>query len=124
VAVDLSADPTFPDLVTVVRGELSTETAAPGAFPVRCDGERDADSEPPGPSPVELALSWTRGSTGLTLTLDYATDLFDRSTAAAMLTDLRRLLAGLVAHPDLPTQEAAMEYVHQDDTGFDQEAVR
>ncbi|MFC9550557.1 condensation domain-containing protein [Rhodococcus sp. NPDC056960] len=124
VAVDLSADPTFPDLVTVVRGELSTETAAPDAFPVRCDGERDADSEPPGPSPVELALSWTRGSTGLTLTLDYATDLFDRSTAAAMLTDLRRLLAGLVAHPDLPTQEAAMEYVHQDDTGFDQEAVR
>jgi hypothetical protein len=128
VAVDLSGDPTYPELVETVRRELSSDNRAAGTatqhFPVRYDGERDDNAEPADLSPVELGLSWTRGTTAFTLELDYATDLFDRSTATAMLTDLRRLLPGLEAHPDLPTQEVAMEYVHQDDTGFTTEAVR
>ncbi|BAH50170.1 condensation domain-containing protein [Rhodococcus opacus] len=128
VAVDLSGEPTYPELVETVRGELSADPRAADSavqhFPVRCDGERDGGDNRAGPSPVELGLSWTRGPTALTLELDYATDLFDRSTATAMLTDLRRLLAGLEAHPDLPTQEVAMEYVQQDDTGFSTEAAR
>ncbi|TQC49097.1 polyketide synthase [Rhodococcus sp. WS4] len=127
VAVDMADDPTFPDLVAAVRRELSAETAVDPAappFPVRCTGERDGTAEPAGPSPVELGLSWTRGPTALTLELDYATDLFDRGTATAMLADLRRSLTALVARPDLPAQEVAMEYVHQDDTGFSSEAVR
>lgn len=122
VAVDLSAEPTYPELVETVRRELFADRGAADAaaqhFPVRCDGERGDGDVPAGPSPVELGLSWTRGPSALTLQLDYATDLFDASTAGAMLADLRGLHAGLVAHPDLPTQEVAMEYVHQDDTGF------
>ncbi|PBC49298.1 polyketide synthase [Rhodococcus sp. ACS1] len=122
VAVDLSAEPTYPELVETVHRELSSDRGAvdPAAqhFPVRCDGERAGGDVLADRSPVELGLSWTRGPSALTLQLDYATDLFDASTVGAMLTDLRRLHAGLVAHPDLPTQEVAMEYVHQDDTGF------
>ncbi|MGW4332617.1 condensation domain-containing protein [Rhodococcus koreensis] len=122
VAVDLSAEPTYPELVETVRRELSSDRGAADLaaqhFPVRCDGERAGGDVPAGPSQGELGLSWTRGPSALTLQLDYATDLFDASTAGAMLSDLRRLHAGLVAHPDLPTQEVAMEYVHQDDTGF------
>jgi hypothetical protein len=51
-------------------------------------------------------------------------ELFDRSTATAMLADLRQLIRGLVTHPDLPAQEVAMEYVHHDDTGLSSEAAR
>ncbi|MEN0134942.1 MAG: condensation domain-containing protein [Rhodococcus sp. (in: high G+C Gram-positive bacteria)] len=122
LSVDLSADPTYPELVATVRRELSSDRRAADAaaqhFPVRCDGERGEGDAPAGPSHVELRLSWTGGPSALTLQLDYATDLFDSSTAGAMLTDLRRLHAGLAARPDLPAQEVAMDYVHQDDTGF------
>ncbi|WP_245814065.1 condensation domain-containing protein [Rhodococcus marinonascens] len=128
VNADMSDEPTFPELVSAVRRQLSSDAVAtetaPKQFPVRCDGESDADKRADA-SPVELGLSWTRGpAPALTLELEYATDLFDRSTAVAMLADLRRLLRELVAHPDLPAQEVAMEYVDRDDSDHPSEAAR
>ncbi|MDV7356860.1 condensation domain-containing protein [Rhodococcus oxybenzonivorans] len=129
VGVDLSGEPSFLELVSTVRRELSSESSmrdsAAVHFPVRCDGERAPSNDRAEASSAELALAWSRGqSPNLTLELDYAVELFDRSTATAMLADLRQLIRALVTHPDLPAQEVAMEYVHQDDTGLSSEAAR
>ncbi|MEV0948899.1 condensation domain-containing protein [Rhodococcus sp. NPDC049939] len=134
VSVDISDDPTFPELVSAVSRQLSADVGANESagehFPVRCDGERSSDSDNGDqrvPTTVELGLSWTTRpvpGTALTLELDYATELFDRSTVVAMLADLRRLLTGLAEHPDLPVQEVAMEFADGDESDHSPEAAR
>ncbi|AOW94954.1 polyketide synthase [Rhodococcus sp. WMMA185] len=130
VSVDMSDEPTFHELVSAVRRQLSSDetvSAAAELFPVRCDGERSV-SEPPGTT-VELGLSRTRGqgsapAPGPTLELEYATDLFDEGTVEAMLDDLCRLVTELAVHPDLPAQEVAMEYVQQDEADHSSKAAQ
>ena len=51
---------------------------------------------------VELALTLTAAESGLAVTLDYATDLYDPATAARMLAGFERLLSGLAAAPERP----------------------
>ncbi|MCQ4120740.1 condensation domain-containing protein [Rhodococcus tibetensis] len=129
LGVDMSGEPSFLELVSMVRRELFSESnmqdPATAHFPVRCDGEHAPSDDRPEVSSAELALSWSRRQgSNLTLELAYATELFDRSTATAMLDDLGRLVRGLVTHPDLPAQEVAMEYMQRDDTGLSSEAAQ
>ena len=56
----------------------------------------------PGATPYDLTLSLARGSEGLGGWLEYATDLFDASTAGRLVERLRVLLEAVAANPEQP----------------------
>ncbi|MFJ9605227.1 condensation domain-containing protein [Kitasatospora sp. NPDC101176] len=122
---DLSDEPGFAALV---ERTATAAVAAPGAEPtVRSRGDgRDSgefggsdqdgpDQDGPatqGPGPAELDLAWRPGPGGgpTALTVHYAPELFDPSTAAGFATALRELLRGLLAEPDRPVHDVAAEH--------------
>jgi amino acid adenylation domain-containing protein/FkbH-like protein/non-ribosomal peptide synthase protein (TIGR01720 family) len=53
----------------------------------------------------DLTLSCMEGPQGLHGTLEYNTDLFDRSTMVRLLGHLQTLLEGIIAHPEWRLQE-------------------
>jgi amino acid adenylation domain-containing protein len=55
-----------------------------------------------GSAKFDLALFAIEREDGVVASLEYATDLFDGETAARMLGHLERLLASVVAEPDVP----------------------
>ncbi|MBP2473028.1 amino acid adenylation domain-containing protein/non-ribosomal peptide synthase protein (TIGR01720 family) [Crossiella equi] len=55
-----------------------------------------------GASRFDLFFDLTEGPDGLTVYLEYSTDLFEESTAVALLDRLRRVLTGVVAEPEAP----------------------
>ncbi|WP_280362096.1 condensation domain-containing protein [Nocardia wallacei] len=105
--VDLSDDPTPAALLDRLARRkpvgVVPEPSAAQPLPVRYEGE----CIPAPASGVELALAVDRRAPAAVLTLDYATDLFDESTADALLADLARILDGLLREPDRPCSEVA-----------------
>ncbi|HVR96249.1 MAG TPA: amino acid adenylation domain-containing protein, partial [Thermoanaerobaculia bacterium] len=55
--------------------------------------------------PFDLTLTVAEGAEGLTASLQYVADLFDRTTAARLTSHLRTLLAAAVADPAQPLSE-------------------
>ncbi|MFH8596360.1 condensation domain-containing protein [Streptomyces rimosus] len=124
LTVDLGDEPGFASLLAEVGEALSALTGderAPG-LRVRCDGPQS-----PGGAPrtevdaAELALSWRTddngtddSATGPVLALAYAPELFDPATATGLAAGLRRLLAGLLAAPDLPVHDVAPDCLDED----------
>ncbi|MFD5746079.1 condensation domain-containing protein [Streptomyces sp. NPDC127033] len=131
VRVDLSDEPCLTEL-TARLGRTPYEPLAPGAVPppVRYAGNGTGADR----SGAELSLSWAEsgsgaasgsgsesqagsesgpesgaGATGPALTVHYAPELFDASTAAAVAADLARLLAALVDRPGAPVHEVALD---------------
>ncbi|MEV0245279.1 condensation domain-containing protein [Nocardia sp. NPDC050712] len=72
-----------------------------GSSPVRFRG---TDTAPPDPS-TELDLTWTTNPPALHL--NYATELFDYTSAEDLLEDLARLLAAARTRPDEPVYDTA-----------------
>jgi amino acid adenylation domain-containing protein len=111
--IQWTGDPSLQQLVAVADGALSAALAnadlpfeaplqvifaGPGAGPGAFGGRELA---------VDLAFSVREVEGGgretqLLLTLDYAVDLFDATTAARLLEHYAALLAGAAASPDLP----------------------
>ncbi len=61
-----------------------------------------------GTAKFDLTLVATEVEGGLSLRMEYATDLFDVATIDRMLGHLRTLLASIVADPDRPVGSLAM----------------
>lgn len=108
--VDLSDDPTPGALIERLAHRRPAEYPAAQPLPVRYDG-----AYTPTPTPgVELALAVDRRAPATALTLDYATDLFDETTADALLADLAGILDGLLREPDRPCSEIAAAATDRD----------
>lgn len=116
VCVDLSDEPTGYELIERVRRALGEAHAGDTAAETFCYfGERPGPGRP-GPEPssrgMELGLSWRRsGLATVTVDMAFSVDLFDRSTALAMVAELTRLLAALLEGPDALVYELALDAV-------------
>ncbi|KAA6213480.1 polyketide synthase [Streptomyces albofaciens JCM 4342] len=120
LTVGLGDEPGFASLLARVGEALPVaagdEPERPGPR-VRCDGPQPSG----GPAraegaAAELALSWRPGDsgTGAVLVLAFAPELFDTATATGLAAGLRRLLAGLLAAPDLPVHDVAPDCLDED----------
>ncbi|WP_040806584.1 condensation domain-containing protein [Nocardia concava] len=98
--MDFADEPTGTELLD----RAVVTSAAPGTVPsVIWFGDMPPDT-------AELGLGRTPGDHAV-LQLIYATELFDDSTAQQMLTDLTRLLRGLLETPNEPVSELAMRAI-------------
>ncbi|HWO68242.1 MAG TPA: AMP-binding protein [Umezawaea sp.] len=115
---DVSGDPTFTELLARVREadlaafahqEIPFERVAaavePGGHPLfrvmvllRVDGGPEVRTCSSG---LDLVFGFVETSAGLDGAIEYATDLFDRSTVDALAARLVRVLARVVAEPDV-----------------------
>ncbi len=66
-----------------------------------------------GTSKFDLTLFATEAPTGLRLTMEYSTDLFDAATVERMLAHYQVLLEEVVAHPDQPIGNLRMLTEHE-----------
>ncbi len=107
--IQWTGDPPFERLVASVNGALRAALAnadLPFEAPLQVLFAGPA-AVPPAELAVDLALSVRtveggEGEPRLLVTLDYAVDLFDATTAARLLAHYAALLAGAVAAPELP----------------------
>src|SRR3954470_2396234 len=116
--IQWTGDPPFERLVALADGALRAALAnadlpfeAPlqvlFAGPAAVPPAEGLERLPSGELAVDLALSVReveggKGEPQLLLTLDYAVDLFDATTAARLLDHYAALLAGAAAAPELP----------------------
>jgi amino acid adenylation domain-containing protein len=94
---DLSRPPLFQAAFTLESS--ATDEASFAGVPVRIEGV-DA-----GVTKYDLALIMRERPEGLRATLEFSTDIFERSTAQRMLGHLETLLDGAVNAPDTPVSE-------------------
>ncbi len=97
---DLGRSPIFQVLFVLQNTDLTPRAADSGAQETR-------DAAPPlevdtGTAKFDLTISLQETSRGLTGMLEYATDLFDASTAERMVEHFEILLQGAAARPDDP----------------------
>ncbi len=100
--LDLADEPAGAEL----RERAAAALAAP-VGPVGAEAIRFGDFRP---EITELALHRPEGDRAV-LELAYATELFDESTARQMLTDLIRLLRGLLETPEDPVPDIAVRSI-------------
>ena len=118
---DLSRNPLVQVLLVLHNGPVDVPAAASRGGPF-AGGPEDL---PTGTAKFELGLALAPGEAGLGGTLEYATDLFDATTAERLAGQFRTLLAAAVADPDravadLPLLAAAeaQQLLHEwNDTG-------
>ncbi|MFI6871633.1 condensation domain-containing protein [Nocardia sp. NPDC050406] len=100
--MDLGDEPTGAELLERAAAALAASTGPAGAGALRFG---DTGSEG-----AELVLA-PSAEDPTVLRLDYATELFDESTARHMLTDLIRLRRGLLETPQDPVPDIALRCV-------------
>ncbi|MFP2934031.1 condensation domain-containing protein, partial [Pyxidicoccus sp. 3LG] len=89
---DLSRSPLF-QAVFVLQNAPAPDLELPGLTLHTLEAERDSVK-------YDLTLTMVDTARGLATTLEYNSDLFERSTADRMLGHLRTLLEAAVAHPE------------------------
>ncbi|WP_280356195.1 condensation domain-containing protein [Nocardia otitidiscaviarum] len=100
--MDLADEPTGSELRARAAAALETPAGPAGAGTL-CFGDTGTDA-------TELALDRETGDPAV-LELSYATELFDESTARQLLTDLVRLLRGLLETPEDPVPDIALRRI-------------
>ncbi|HEY9659312.1 MAG TPA: amino acid adenylation domain-containing protein, partial [Allocoleopsis sp.] len=105
-----SYTPLFQVMLTLQPELPIQETAGLTWIPRSINGES---------SQLDLSLDVTLTATGIDLSLEYSTDLFDAATIAAMLTHFQTLLTGICQNPEqslsqLPVLTASEQQLFQD----------
>ncbi|MTE14117.1 condensation domain-containing protein [Nocardia aurantiaca] len=100
--VDLADEPTGAELLERAAAALAAPATAAGAGAIWFGDTR--------PDTAELALDRQVGDRAI-LELVYATELFDESNAQRMLSDLTRLLHGLLETPNDPVPDIALRCI-------------
>ncbi|WP_235204533.1 condensation domain-containing protein [Nocardia otitidiscaviarum] len=100
--LNLADEPTGSELCARAAAALETPAGPAGAGTLRF-GDTGTDA-------TELALDRETGDPAV-LELSYATELFDESTARQLLTDLVRLLRGLLETPEDPVPDIAVRRI-------------